>query len=162
MVFEMPTDVAIRLAARDEKKALEDLQRQASLVWEEYREELLAHRDAIELPLEHLSAGHTYVAERDGQILGFCVVLPRPDGDADLDGLFVEPAIWRRGIGRRLVQEAERLAASRGAQWLYVIGNPKAQGFYQVCNFERVGVGQTRFGPGVAMRKRLSAKSPKA
>jgi len=102
------------------------------------------------------------VAERDGQILGFCVVLPRPDGDADLDGLFVEPAIWRRGAGRRLVQEAERVAASRGAQWLYVIGNPKAQGFYQVCNFERVGIEQTRFGPGLAMRKRLSAKSPKA
>ena len=133
IVFEMPTDVTIRLAARDEKKALEDLQRQASLVWEEYREELLAYRDAIELPLEHLNAGHTYVAEGDGQILGFCVVLPRPDGDADLDGLFVEPAIWRRGIGRRLVPEAERVAAE-----------------------------QTRFGPGVAMRKRLSAKSPKA
>ena len=132
------------------------------LGWGEYREELLAHRDAIELPLEHLNAGHTYVAERDGQILGFCVVLPRPDGDADLDGLFVEPAVWGRGIGRRLVQEAECAAASRGAQWLYVIGNPKAQGFYQVCNFERVGVEQTRFGPGVAMRKRLSAKSPKA
>src|SRR5258707_8925319 len=158
----MPTDVTIRLTAGDEKRALEDLQRQASLVWEEYRKELLAHREAIELPLEHLHAGHTYVAERDGQILGFCVVLPRPDGDADLDGLFVEPAIWRRGIGRRLVQEAERVAASRGAQWLFLIGNPKAQGFYQVCNFERVGVEQTRFGPGVAMRKRLSAKWPKA
>ena len=47
IVFEMPTDVTIRLAARDKKKALEDLQRQASLVWEEYSEELLAHRDAI-------------------------------------------------------------------------------------------------------------------
>jgi len=116
----------------------------------------------LNCPLKHLNAGHTSVAERDGQILGFCVVLPRPDGDADLDGLFVEPAIWRRGAGRRLVQEAERVAASRGAQWLYVIGNPKAQGFYQVCNFERVGIEQTRFGPGLAMRKRLSAKSPKA
>jgi hypothetical protein len=54
------------------------------------------------------------------------------------------------------------VAASREAQWLYVIGNQKAQGFYQVCYFERVGVEQTRFGPGVAMRKRLSAKWPKA
>ena len=32
----------------------------------------------IALPLEHLDAGHTYVAERSGQILGFSVVLPRP------------------------------------------------------------------------------------
>jgi hypothetical protein len=58
-----------------------------------YREELLAHPDAIELPVAHLNAGHTYLAERDGQILGFCVVPPRPEDDADLDGLFVEPAI---------------------------------------------------------------------
>ena len=79
IVFEMPTDATVRLAAPDEKKALEDLQRQASLVWEEYREELLAHRDAIELPFERLNAGHTRVAERDGQILGFCEVLPLPE-----------------------------------------------------------------------------------
>ena len=86
----MTIELTIRIAARDEKKLLEDLQWRASLVWEEYREALLAHPDAIELPLEHLDAGHTYVAERSGQILGFSVVVPRPDGDADLDGLFVD------------------------------------------------------------------------
>jgi GNAT superfamily N-acetyltransferase len=128
--------------------------------WEEYREALVAHPDAIELPLKHLDAGHTFVAEHGKQILGFCVVLPRPDGDADLDGLFVEPAFWKHGTGRRLVQEAEGLAASRGAKWLYVIGNPKAQGFYEGCNFEHMAIEQTRFGPGLSIRKRLSADSP--
>src|SRR5258707_3299660 len=102
----MTIELTIRIAARDEKKLLEDLQWRASLVWEEYREALLASPNAIELPLEHLDAGHTSVAERSGQILGFSVVLPRP-----VDGLFVEPAIWKHGAGRRLVQQAERLAA---------------------------------------------------
>jgi len=157
----MVNELIIRIAVRDEKKTLEDLQRRASLVWEEYREALLNHPDAIELPLEHLDAGHTFVAERSGQILGFCVVLSRPDGDADLDGLFVEPAIWKHGTGRRLVEEAENVAASYGAQWLYVIGNPKAEGFYQSCHFEYVGVEQTRFGPGLTMRKRLPVNSAK-
>jgi GNAT superfamily N-acetyltransferase len=156
----MATELTIRVAVRDEKKALEDLQRRASLVWEDYREALLAHPEAMELPLEHLDAGHTVVAERGKQLLGFSVVLPRADGDADLDGLFVEPVFWKHGTGRRLVQEAERLAASRGAEWLYVVGNPKAQGFYQACNFEHIGFEQTRFGPGLTMRKRLSANSP--
>jgi GNAT superfamily N-acetyltransferase len=153
----MSSELTIRVALPSEKKSLEDLQRRASLVWEEYREALLAEPSAIDLPLEHLAAGHTYVAERSGQILGFGVVLPRVDGNAELDGLFVEPAIWKHGTGRRLVQEAERLAVSRGAQWLYVVGNPKAQGFYQACDFEHVGVEQTRFGPGVTMRKCLLA-----
>src|SRR5258706_2929160 len=90
--LELTMELTIRIAAREEKKLLEDLQWRASLVWEEYREALLAHPDAIELPLAHLDAGHTYVAERGGQILAFSVVLPRPDGDADLDALVVEPA----------------------------------------------------------------------
>jgi GNAT superfamily N-acetyltransferase len=151
----MSIELTVRVALPGEKKLLEDLQWRASLVWEEYREALLAHPDAIELPLGHINGGHTYVAERGGQILGFSVVLPRSDGNAELDGLFVEPAIWKSGTGRRLVQEAERLAASRGAQWLYVVGNPKAEGFYQACDFEQMGVEQTRFGAGVTMRKRL-------
>jgi len=155
----MTIELTIRIAAREEKKLLEHLQWRASLVWQEYREALLAHPDAIDLPLEHLDAGHTYVAERSGQILGFSVVLPRPDGDADLDGLFVEPAIWKHGAGRRLVQQAERLAASRGSEWLYVVANPRAHGFYQACGFAQLGEEQTRFGWSLTMRKRVSLLS---
>ena len=157
----MAIALTIRIATRDEKELLEDLQWRASLVWEEYRAALLAHPDAIELPLEHLVAGHIYIAERSGQILGFSVVLPRPDGDADLDGLFVEPAIWKHGAGRRLVRQAEHLAASRGSAWLYVIANARARGFYQACGFAQLGEEQTRFGWGLTMRKRVSATSAK-
>jgi hypothetical protein len=44
------------------------------LIWEEDRESLLAHPDAIELPLEQITDGRTVVAERDGELLGFSVV----------------------------------------------------------------------------------------
>ena len=154
----MSSRLIVRIAARNEKKLLEDLQRRASLVWEEYRQALLAHPDAIELPPEYIEAAHTYVAERGGQILGFSVVIPRLDGDADLDGLFVEPDVWKQGTGTRLVEEAARLSASRAAEWLYVVGNPNARGFYETCAFEYLGEEQTRFGPGLNMRKRLPAR----
>ena len=39
----MSTEIIIRLATRDEREALESLQRRASLMWAEYREALLAH-----------------------------------------------------------------------------------------------------------------------
>jgi GNAT superfamily N-acetyltransferase len=52
------------------------------------------------------------------------VVLPRPDGDAELDGLFVEPGLWKRGIGRLLVRHAERQAMGEGATSLCVVANP--------------------------------------
>src|ERR1700674_2411504 len=95
----------VRPAAVAERGALEALQWRASLMWEEYRDALLAHPDAIALPVEQI--GRTIVAELENKPLGFAVVLPRRDGDADLDGLFVEPANWRAGIGSRLVRAAE-------------------------------------------------------
>ena len=35
------------------------------------RENLLAHPDAVELPVAHIDAGRVFVAECDGSILGF-------------------------------------------------------------------------------------------
>ena len=67
------------------------------LLWEEYRAALLENPDAIEVPAEHIVGGSTIVAEKLGETVGFAVVLPRPDGNAELDGLFVEPSAWRRG-----------------------------------------------------------------
>ena len=111
----MQSPIVIRCARPDERMALEELQRRASLAWEEYREALLAHPGAIDLPLEQIEAGRTYVAERFGEKLGFSVVLKRSDGNAELDGLFVEPAHWRQGVGALLVREAARFATAEGA-----------------------------------------------
>jgi GNAT superfamily N-acetyltransferase len=147
--------LTIRPAAIAERGALEALQWRASLMWEEYRDALLAHPDAIALPDEQI--GRTIVAELGDKALGFAVVLPRPDGDAELDGLFVDPANWRAGIGTRLVREAERLAAAAGAEYLYVVGNPRAEGFYAACGFVLVGREPTRFGVGLTMRKAIGS-----
>lgn len=144
-----------RLAVPAERSALEELQRRASLIYEEDRESLLAHPDAIELPLDQITDGRTIVAERTGELLGFAVVLRRDDGDAELDGLFVEPVQWRHGIGRALVEQAEQLAAADGAASLWVIANTRALGFYGSCGFVTVGEVATRFRPAPRMRKRI-------
>ena len=144
-----------RLALPAERSALEDLQRRASLIWEEDREALLAHPDAIELPLEQITDGRTVVAENAGTLLGFAVVLRRDDGDAELDGLFVEPTQWRHGIGRALVEQAERIAARDGAANLWVIANTRALDFYGACGFVTVGEVATRFRPAPRMRKAI-------
>ena len=102
-----------------------------------------------------ITAGGVFVAELDGDIVGFAAVLPRADGQTELDGLFVEPNMWRCGIGRSLVEHCERFACSLGATALHVIGNPHAKDFYVACGFEVVGEHQTRFGVGLAMQKKL-------
>ena len=147
--------ISIRPATVGERGELEALQWRASLVWEEYREALLAHPDAIELPEEQIVEGRTIVAEVEGRIVGFAVVLPRADGEAELDGLFVEPSAWRSGIGTRLIADAVILAAAAGAEFLHVVANPLAEGFYSSRGFELTGEQSTRFGVAHAMRKAI-------
>src|SRR6478609_9577927 len=97
------SDIVIRPARQDERALLEALQWRASLANPGDRDSLLANPDAIVVPAEQIADGHVLVAESDDVIVGFAAVLPRPDGNAELDALFVEPGLWKRGVGRLLV-----------------------------------------------------------
>jgi GNAT superfamily N-acetyltransferase len=151
----MADDVVIRLARRDEHAMLESLLRRASLSNPGDRDALLANPDAMALPIEQIAAGCVFVAECDGSVAGFAAVLPRVDGHADLDGLFVEPRLWGRGLGRRLIEHVADAARLRGSRLLHVVGNPHAEGFYAACGFHATGTVATRFGVGVTMRRPL-------
>jgi N-acetylglutamate synthase-like GNAT family acetyltransferase len=151
----MSNALTIRVAEEIEQKALEALQWRASLNNPTDRDALLATPDAIELPLDQISDGGVFVAEREGVIAGFAAVLLRADGQADLDALFVEPARWRSGVGRSLVEYCRLYARKQGATILHVIGNPDAKDFYTACGFEVSGEHQTRFGIGIMMRKKI-------
>jgi GNAT superfamily N-acetyltransferase len=151
----MTNSFSIRLAVAGEREALEALQWRASLRNSRDREGLLANPDAILLPLEQIAAGQVFVAVRDTTIIGFAAVLPRADGDAELDGLFVEPDIWRQGIGHALVARSTKYAIASGSAVLHVVGNPHAAGFYKACGFEPCGSHRTRFGVGILMQRRL-------
>jgi len=152
---DLAQDISIRLARPDEQAALEALQRRASLNNPGDRDAILANPDAIAVPIEQIIQGCVFVAERAGSVAGFAAVVPRPDGDAELDALFVEPHIWKQGIGRRLVDHAVEIANLRNALFLHVIGNPHAEGFYRSCGFRVTGTFETRFGVGFAMRRAL-------
>jgi GNAT superfamily N-acetyltransferase len=143
--------LSIRSGRVDERHALEELQRRASLEYSEYRQKLLDNPDIIELPRAHLADGQVRVAEADGRVLGFSVVLPRGAGMFQLDGLFVEPGQWGRGIGKALVgAECKRLAAQGGGR-LEVVANPRAEGFYEKLGFAVAGGVITMFGPSRRM-----------
>jgi GNAT superfamily N-acetyltransferase len=125
------------------------------LKWDEYRADLIEHPDAIQLPAEQIAAGLVIVADHWGATAGFAVVLPRDDGNAELDGLFVEPDLWGGGIGRRLIEEAAQLAAALEAPMLIVTANPRAVAFYSKCGFRECGMTETRFGPAPVMARSL-------
>jgi GNAT superfamily N-acetyltransferase len=149
------TELTFRLAVADERDALEALQWRASLANEGDREAMLANPDAITLPASQIEAGLVIVAEAGGTVAGFAALLPRDDGEAELDGLFVEPGLWRGGVGRALVERCCQMARAMGASHLHVLGNPHALGFYGRCGFAPLGVQATRFGSGVTLRRPL-------
>jgi GNAT superfamily N-acetyltransferase len=146
---------SIRPAWTDEQKMLESLQRRASLSNPGDRDALLANPEAIALPIDQIVEGCVFVAERDGTVVGFAAVIQRPDGGAELDALFVEPHLWKHGIGRLLVDHMADIARVKAASFLHVIGNPHAEGFYISCGFCVTGTVETQFGVGLAMRKAL-------
>ncbi len=147
--------VSIRVALPHETGDLEALQRRASLANPGDRDALLAHPDAIVVPVQQVVDGSVFVAEAAGTMLGFAGILPRSDGDTELDALFVEPESWRLGIGRRLVEHCANVARAGGSAALHVVGNPHAEGFYLSCGFVVLGTHETRFGPGLLMSRPL-------
>jgi GNAT superfamily N-acetyltransferase len=139
--------LALRLARPEEHEVLEDLQRRASLELREYREQLLTNPDAVHLPPAQIANGQVIVAELDGHIAGFVAVV-----GGELDGLFVEPDLWGRGIGKELVDVATHEARNRGLT-LKVIAAPGARRFYESCGFSVEGEAMTRFGPALRMSR---------
>jgi GNAT superfamily N-acetyltransferase len=139
--------IVLRIAEPEDHAELEDLQRRASLELPEYREQLLAHPDAIHLPPAQIANGQVIVAELGGEIAGFAAVV-----GGELDGLFVEPDLWGGGIGKALVEAATHEARLSGMT-LKVTANPSARLFYESCGFSIEGEEPTRFGPALRMSR---------
>ena len=139
--------LTVRPARPEEHAALEELQRRASTALPDYRAQLEAHPEAIHLPPAQIANGQVLVAELDGRVAGFAAVVA-----GELDGLFVEPELWRRGIGSALAEAATHEARKRGYT-LWVIAGQEAREFYERCGFSVEGEAQTRFGPALRMSR---------
>jgi ribosomal protein S18 acetylase RimI-like enzyme len=95
---------------------------------------------------EALDAGmeETYLVRMDAQVVGFLTLGAARDPDLDAEctgeiwGIYVSPNAWRRGIGRTLAGEAERILRSRGYEdaVLWVLeDNQRAKRFYEAMGF---------------------------
>lgn len=122
------------------------------------------------------------VAELDGEIAGFCFVLA-PGADYDsinylwfseryddfvyLDRVAISPDFQRRGLGRSMYAEVERLAAERrpmATDFTLEVNleprNDQSLAFHAELGFVEVGQQRTNYGTLVSlMAKRLPANS---
>lgn len=79
------------------------------------------------------------VAERDGRILGVCIVSDVAlAGGCGLGPIAVRPSAQREGIGGLLVEDAVREARERGRSWMVVLGDPAYYGRFGFESAERM------------------------
>jgi GNAT superfamily N-acetyltransferase len=146
--------IQTRPARQGDVGELGALKLRSSLAWGDHLDELQALPEARAFPREHLP--FAIVAELAGAIAGFATLLPPANGEAEIEDLFVDPPLWRKGIGRALMAALEARALSLGAGSLHVIANNRALPFYRSAGFEIVGTVATRFAPAPEMRKALA------
>ena len=103
-----------------------------------------------------VSGAHvTLLAEGNGELLGFLSFSPSV-GNGRISCLYIEPRYFRRGVGRRLMNAAERLARRHGARFLEVeveIHNRGGQSFYRALSFKARGLVRSHL---IVMTKELS------
>ncbi len=155
----MVDTVRVRLARIDEHEAVERLQRRASFADPELRKALANAPFELSLPASQIEAGRVFVAELDGTLAGLASVALRNNETVELTGLFVEPILWRRGVGRRLVSRTAQFARETGAGALFVISSIGAEPFYVACGFATLGPYENWFAPALRMRLEFDRSS---
>jgi GNAT superfamily N-acetyltransferase len=114
-----------------------------------------ATADAMRERLERIAARddyQTYVAERDGRVVGFAGVMHGLSYVYDppyarLLSLVVEPGERGKGTGAALVAAAERWARGRGAEQMHLttaLHREGAHRFYEGLGYERTGARYAR------------------
>jgi GNAT superfamily N-acetyltransferase len=150
----------VRTAVPADLPELQRIYRSASLSNSLDAPLLLARPEFLHFAGEGVLEGRTRVAlaslEGVDTILGFVTVTVPDRGEPELDDLFVDPQWHRRGIARRLIQDAVQTVRKAGRQRLWVTGNPHAFDFYAAVGFvgsERVA---TELGPGLRLHLEVS------
>ena len=128
----------IRRAASAEAGALTLIAHDAKRHWG-YPHHWIKHwKDDLTLSPDFINANHVYVAEQDGNLLGF-YALTMGKEKAELDHLWVLPKHMGTGVGKELFLHAMQRAASERVSEVEILADPNAEGFYRKMGAHRIG-----------------------
>jgi ribosomal protein S18 acetylase RimI-like enzyme len=153
------SDYHVRVASRIRDAHMGDLAslnhvyRRAALSNDADRALLLAHPEVLELTAASLTMGRTRVAAIEGRIVGYATSSVHGDR-LELDTLFVDPDLRRRGIARDLVMDAVAFAQAGRVYHIEVTANVHAAAFYDQMGFVEISVIDTPLGVPAARLRR--------
>jgi GNAT superfamily N-acetyltransferase len=134
----------IRPAATSEASVLTNLALEAKRYWG-YPEHWIKHWESdLTISPDFIHDNHVYVAEQNGQIQGFYALIVTGD-KAELDHLWVKPAIIGTGIGKELFLDAMERAAALKVIAVEISSDPNAAGFYRRMGASEIGESDASF-----------------
>jgi len=152
--------VIIRTAVEADLPELQRVFRAAALSNPGDAPALLAHPEYLVFTGHGIAEGRTRAAiaggNRSEHLMGFATLTRGPDGQPDLEDLFVDPEWRRRGIARRLIDDAAFTARRAGYRTITVTGNPHALAFYLALGFVEIRQAETELGPAPRLRLDLT------
>ena len=128
----------IRRALTNEANTLTELALASKSHWG-YPENWIKHWQAdLTISPEYLARNDVFVAEKDGNIVGFYALVA--DGDkAELDHMWVSPDHLGTGVGKALFVHAMRSAKGQNLSEVEILSDPNAESFYQKMGAYRTG-----------------------
>ncbi len=143
---DMPEGISIQRAGPADLELVNQVVERALMTWtlpeRVKRLALMSYRyQALDFDYMTLAVART----PDNQIRGVAAweeAQPRglPEGKTGLllHGLYVDPSVSRRGLGRRLLAAALEAAAAAGRDGLLVKAQADAAPFFEACSFKRL------------------------
>jgi len=106
-----------------------------------------------------IAAGHVYLAEQDDVVRGVLVLIPPPSaGDAAmlLDNVAVDPLAQGRGLGRMMLDHAERTARAAGCRSIRLYTNQAMT--ENISLYGRLGYAETHRAEETGLRRIYMSK----
>ena len=128
----------IRKAESAESPALTEIAHKAKKHWG-YPDHWIQHwREDLTISIDFVRSNPVYVAEHEGELLGFYALVIRDD-KAVLDHLWVTPEHIGGGVGKSLFIHAMQNASGQNIAEVEISSDPNAEGFYQKMGAHRIG-----------------------
>lgn len=128
----------IRKAEAADAPTLTEIANNAKKHWG-YPEHWIQHwQDDLTISPDFVTANQVYVAEREGNLLGFYALVIQKE-KAELDHLWVAPAHIGTGVGKELFIHAMQTAVGQNIDAVEIVSDPNAAGFYRKMGAHQVG-----------------------
>jgi len=131
-------NLRLRAAVADEAQTLTKIAHDAKRHWGYPERWINLWQADLTISPDYLANNHVFVAESDGQIVGFYSLVDRRD-KAELDHMWVSPEHMGTGVGKELFIHAMQHAAGRNISEVEIVSDPNAEGFYSKMGAYRIG-----------------------